>query len=156
MFGFSNKGMDDGDGKCVGGIVGLGRSFHVEMQAHHFLHLGFVGVAVAGDGHFDLVRSIFENREAILVGDEQTNAASFCDGNTGSNVLLKKEFFDRHDFGMMLIDELVKRVINILEAVGKRGVCGRRNDAVIDGAGAFNDAKTTNARTWVDTENSTH
>ena len=57
MFGFSNKGMDDGDGKCVGGIVGLGRSFHVEMQAHHFLHLGFVGVAVAGDGHFDLVRS---------------------------------------------------------------------------------------------------
>ena len=41
--------MRDGDCQGVGGIVRFGDGIQLQQGAHHFLHLTFIGAAVAGD-----------------------------------------------------------------------------------------------------------
>ena len=53
--------MGDGNGQAVGGVVGARCFFQVEQVTHHELHLGFVCLAIAGDGVFDFWRGVFAN-----------------------------------------------------------------------------------------------
>ena len=76
------QAVDNGDGKGVGGVVGLGDGGESEMELDHGLDLGFVGLAVAADGFFDLVGSIFVDGEVVLFGDQETDAAGFGDKST--------------------------------------------------------------------------
>ena len=69
--------MDDGDGEGVGSVVGLGDGGEIKMEFDHSLDLRLVGLAVAADGLFDLVRGVFVDGEVVLFGDQETDAASF-------------------------------------------------------------------------------
>jgi len=142
--------MNDGGGEGVGGVVGLRDLFEVEMETHHFLDLRFMGLAVAADGFFDLVWAIFKNREIILFGDKEADAAGFSDGDTGRDILFEEEFFDGHDVGVVLVDDFVEGVVNILEAVGERGVRRSGDDAVVEGGRAFDDAEAADAGAGID------
>jgi hypothetical protein len=122
----------------------------VEVEADHFLDLRFMGLAVAADGFFDLVRTIFKNREIILFGDEEANAAGFGNGNTGRDVLFEEEFFDRHNVRVVLVDDFVEGVVNIFEAVGEWGVRRGGDDAVVESGCAFDDAEAADAGARID------
>lgn len=147
---FRDKRVDDGYGEGVGGVIGLRDGGEFEVDADHLLHLGLVGHAVAADGILDLVRAVFEDGEAALLGDEEADAAGFGDGDAGGDVLLEKEFLDGHDVGVVLVDDFVKGVVDVLEAVGERSVRGRSNHAIVKCGLAFDDAKTTDTSTGVD------
>lgn len=110
--------MDDGGGEGVGGVVGFWDLVEVEVEADHFLDLGFVGLAIAADGLLNLVRAVFENWHVILFRDEKADAAGFGDGDAGGDVLFEEEFFDRHDVGAILVDDFVEGVVDIFETVG--------------------------------------
>ena len=67
----------------------------MEVLLDHFLDLFFFGVAVAGEGFFDLVWGVFVDHEAVLAGDEEDYTASLGDRDAGGDVLGEKEFLDR-------------------------------------------------------------
>lgn len=100
--------MDDSDGEGVGGVIGLGDGFELEVDADHFLDLWFVGHAVSADSIFNLIWAIFEDGEIVLFCNEKTDAARLGDRDTGSDVLLEKELFDSHDVGLVGVDNFVK------------------------------------------------
>ena len=64
------------------------------MDAYHFLHLGFGGGAVAGEGFLDFVWGVFENWNVVLSSDEEDNATCLGDSDAGSDVFGKEEAFD--------------------------------------------------------------
>lgn len=148
--------MDDGDGESVGGVIGLWHGLELEMNAYHFLDLGFVRHAVAADGVLNLVWAVFENGEIVLFGDEETDAAGFSDRDAGGNVLLKKELLNSHDVGMVVGDDFLEGLVNVEEAVGERSVGRSRDDAIIKRGRSLDYAKSTNASAGVDAENPTH
>lgn len=147
---FGDERMNNGGGEGIGGVVGLRDLLEMEVEADHFLDLRFMGLAVAADGFFDLVRTVFKNREIILFGDEEANAAGFGDGDAGRNILFEEEFFDRHDVGMVLVDDFVERVIDVFEAVGERSMRRSGDDAVVESSCAFDDAEATDAGARID------
>ena len=148
--------MDDGNGERIGSIIGLRNGLQTEVKPDHFLHLFFMGVTIAGDGHFDLVWRIFKNRELILFSDEQADATSFGDRDAGGDVLFEEEFLDCHHGRVILVDNLVERVINILESVGLGGVGWCGNDTIVNCLATFDDAKAADASAGVDAEDSIH
>ena len=152
MIGFGDEGMDDGDGESIGGIVGLRHGFEAKVETHHFLHLGLVSMAIAGNGHFDLVRSVLVNRHMVLFSDEQADAASFGDRDAGSDILFEKELFDGHDLGVVKIDNFVQRIVDVFETVGQRSAGRSRNDAVIKSLVPFDHAEAADAGAGVDAE----
>lgn len=100
--------MDNGDCEGIGSIIGLRNGFKFEMNADHFLDLGFVGHTVAADGVFDLIGAVFEDGEMALFGDKETDPASLSDGDASGNILFEKELLDSHNFGVVLVDDFVK------------------------------------------------
>ena len=72
------------------------------MKADHFFHLGLASGAVAGEGLFDFVWSVFVNFEVILFGDEKDDAASLGDHDASGDVFAEEEFFYGDDvwFGL--------------------------------------------------------
>ena len=100
--------MDNGNGEGVGGVVGLGDGGESEMELDHGLDLGFVGLAVAADGFFDLVGSVFVDGEVVLFGDQEADAAGLGDGDAGGDVLLEKEFFNGHYVGVVCVNDFVE------------------------------------------------
>lgn len=57
--------------------------------------------------------------------------------------MFEEEFFDRHDIGAVLVDNLMEGVINVFEAVREWGVRRSGDDAVVKSGGSFDDAETT-------------
>lgn len=53
---------------------------------------------------------------------------------------------------MILLNNLMERVINILQAVGERSMGRSCNDTVINRLDTFNDTETTDAGAGIDTE----
>lgn len=58
--------MRDSSGEGIGGVVGLGGFFEVEVETDHFLHLFLVGGAVAGHSLFDFVWGVFVVRNIVF------------------------------------------------------------------------------------------
>ena len=138
------------------------------MLLNHFLDLLLLGVAVAGEGFFDLVRSVFVDHETILAGDEEDDAAGLGDRDAGGDVLGEKEFLDAEAVGVVHVDDFVEGVVNVEETVWEGGVRGGRDDTAVDHLWAtaihginwpgtsgwffrnnINNTKTTNACTWI-------
>ena len=133
-----HEGVGDGGGEGVGGVVGFGRGGEVEGAADHFLHLFFVGAAVAGEGLFDLEGGVFGDGEVVLAGDEHGDAAGVGDGDGGGDVLGEEEFFDGDFGGGDFFDDFGEAVVDVEEAVGEGGVGGGGDDAAGEhGEGVF-------------------
>ena len=119
--------MSDGGSESISGVIGLGDEVEVEMLFDHFLNLFFLGVAIAGESLFDLVRVVLENRKIMLASDKKNNAKSLGDRNAGCNVLDKEKFFYRHDVGLVLFDDFVDGIVDVEKPVAERRV-GRGGD----------------------------
>lgn len=85
--------MGNGGGECIGGVIWLWLFLEAEVEAHHFLHLGFAGGAVAGKRFLDFVWGVFVDFEVILLGDKKDDAAGLGDHDAGGNVFAKEELF---------------------------------------------------------------
>lgn len=93
------EAASDGGGEGVGGVVRLRLFLEAEVDADHLLDLRFGGGAVAGEGFFDFVRGVFADFSAVLLSDEEDDAAGFSDGDASSDVFGEKELFDGDDVG---------------------------------------------------------
>ena len=149
--------MSDGSSESVGGVVGFWHRLETELDADHFLHLFLPGGAIAGQGLFDFIGGVFIDGEVFLFGDEQTNPARLGDRNTGGNIFAEEKFFDTDEVRLIFFDDFMKRVIDVFEAVGERGVGRSGNYAKIarDGAIGFSDfynTKTADAGARIDAE----
>jgi len=145
------------------------------MLLDHFLNLFLLGVTVAGEGFFDLVRCVFVDHEIILPGDEEDDTTSFGNRDAGGDVLGEEEFLDGEAVGVVGVDDLVERIVNIKKTVAERGVRWSGNNTTIEHlrvttiesihGGAlllaigvnicrdFYNSKTTDTCAWVNTEN---
>lgn len=89
------------------------------MDAYHFLHLGFGGGAVAGEGFLDFVRGILEDGNAVLGGDEEDDAACLGDSDAGSDVFGKEEAFDGDEIRLRFLKNDNERLVEFLETLGE-------------------------------------
>ena len=152
LAGTSEETVDDGDGEGVGSIVGLGDGGEIKMEFDHSLDLRLVGLAVAADGLFDLVRGVFVDGEVVLFGNQETDAAGLGDRDAGGDVLLEEEFFNCHDVGVVCVNDFVERVINIFQAVGEWCVGRGGDDAVVKGLTTADDTEAADAGAGVNAE----
>ena len=150
--------MGDSGSESIGGIIGFRNCFEIEILTHHFLHLFFVGAAIAGDGELNFVRSVFKNREIMLLRNQDTNAASLSNRNAGGDVFAEKEFFDADTVGLIELDDFMKRIVYIEETVWERCVMRGGDDATVEhfwsfAAASRNYTETTDTGAGVDAEN---
>ena len=89
------------------------------MDTHHLFHLGLGGGTVAGESFLDFVGGVFVNGDAVLGGDQKDDAASFGDGNAGSDVFGEKEAFDGDEIRGRLFEDDEKRLVELLETLGE-------------------------------------
>ena len=146
----------------------------MEVLLDHFLNLLLLGVAVAGEGLFDLVWRVFVDHEIVLFRDEEDNATSLGNRDASGDVLAEEKFLDAETVGMIAIYNLMEGVIDVEEAVAEGGVSRSGDDAAVKHGwtsaiesvyrGAFllmvgvdvgcdlDDAEAADAGAWIDTE----
>ena len=83
-----------GDG--IRAVIRLGHFSQAQQHTHHFLHLFFICLAIAGNGLLDLHRGIFVNSHTGLHAAQQHDTACLGDRHSRGNIFGKKELFDRH------------------------------------------------------------
>lgn len=126
----------EGDGEGVGDVGGLGEFREVELAADGFLHLPFGGVAITGDGFFDLRGAVVDDRDTSLGGRKNDDAAGVAheDGGRGA-VVVRVEFFDRQDLGFERGDDVGDASVDFFHTVGEFSVRFAADDAGFDEAG---------------------
>ena len=102
----------NGDGKCIGGIIGLWRRGKIEKHGDHSNHLFLLGPSVSDDGLLDLKRCVLGNTELSLSAAQQDDTSCFRDANSGSNVRVKKQFLHSHLVRLVFVDDLIHAVID--------------------------------------------
>jgi hypothetical protein len=125
-------GVSDGDGEAVGSVVGARNGWEFEESTDHFLDLGLLGAAVAGDGLLDLHGGVFARDEAGLGEGEQDNAAGLADGDGGGDVGGEEKHLDRGLVGVDLGEHLRELSVERDEALGHGGMGGRGDHAGVD------------------------
>lgn len=148
----------NGHGEGVGGIVGLGDDWQAQKGADHFLHLGFLGAAVAGDGLLDLHGGEFGNAEAGLGEREQDDATGLADGDGGGDVGGEVKQLDAGMLGTGFGDDLRKLGMQGDQALGHVLTGGGGDDAGINEAVltavVIDNAKAGGGGSGVDADNS--
>src|SRR5260221_3695272 len=112
-------GMADGDGESIAG-VGLGRFFQAEHDFDHVPDLIFAGGAEAGDGLFHLARGVFINRQVVLRGGGDDDAADLAEGESDAGVLHVDEALDRDRFGLVIGDHFYHGISNAHETARRQ------------------------------------
>ena len=59
--------MGDGGGESIGSVVWFWGGFEMKVEFDHFLHLFFIGIAIAGHSFFDFIRSVFKSGKIMLL-----------------------------------------------------------------------------------------
>ncbi len=146
----------DGDGQCVGGIVGMRRLGEVQDAGDHVDHLMLVGAPVAHDGLLDLIRGVFGQRQSLFLGGHEDDAPRLGYPNARGDILGEEQLLHRHDRGVVLVDDGRQSPVDRSKAC--RGLGSRRcvDRTVGQGAKAvvfvFDDPPAHNGQSGVDAE----
>src|SRR5215471_3728899 len=87
--------------------VGLRCLSQLQQSAHHKPDLSFLGRAMANDRLFYPPWCIFENRQSVLSGGEQSRSASCTECNRSSGILNINETLDCARFGSVVAYQFV-------------------------------------------------
>lgn len=113
------------DGECVCGVGW--RSFsEAEDGADHECDLAFVGIAIADDGHFNFLRGVFVNFQAVVCGGDECGGAGGPHGNGGLVRLDVDDALDGDLVGLKLLDDMSEVRLD-----GRK--CGGLDDSFRDG-----------------------
>ena len=86
--------MRDGGGKSISGIIWLYDVAHIKILTDGFLHLLFIGFAIASKSLLYLEWRVLVDGEIVLASNKNNNAARLGYRDAGSNVLIEEKFFD--------------------------------------------------------------
>src|ERR1017187_2782704 len=104
-------GVADGDGEGVTS-VGLRRFFQAQHDFNHIANLGLARAAEAGDGLLYLERSVFVNRQIVLRGGGDNDAADLTEGEGDARILHVDQALDRDRFGLVVGDQFHHGIAN--------------------------------------------
>lgn len=97
------------------------------------LHLGLGGVAVAGEGLFDLGRAEFDEGQARAASGEEDDPAGVGHDHGGSGVFdVGEDHLDGEEVGFEALDEFGEIGVEFKETVGDRGLGIEAEDAGVD------------------------
>jgi hypothetical protein len=116
-------GVADGDGEGVAG-VGLGRFLQAEHDFHHIADLCLARAAKASDGLLYLARGVFVNRQVMLRGGGDDDAADLAEGEGDARVLHVDQTLDRDGFGFVVGDQFQHGITDAYETARRQH--GRR------------------------------
>ena len=88
----------DGDGQCIGHVIGAEFGFR-QQYLHHHADLPLFGMTGADHGFLDVVRAIFRDRKPRLRRHQQGDAARGTKFQRGARILVDEGFLDPASFG---------------------------------------------------------
>ncbi len=115
----------------VCGVIRLRRSGKSADPLDHLHDLLFFGTAVTDDSLLDLKRCVFIDLQPGVFTREQDHAPAVRHGNTGRDIRIEKQFFDRHRVRLEKIDQLKHIRIDLRQTGGETRVRRRRNNAAL-------------------------
>ena len=112
------SGVGEGDGEGVGDVGGRGGFGESELGLDRLLHLLFGGVAIPGDGFFDLGGGQVDDGESAALGTQEDDAAGVGHEDSGSGMsVVGVEFFDGDDVGGALFKQIVEVLLELGESL---------------------------------------
>jgi len=115
----SGVNLANRDAQRVGGVVRPRDVVEVQQRLDHPLDLALVGLAVAGDGQFDLARGEFTDRFSVVCGGQSEHAPGLGHGNTGSDILFEIDLFNAHSVGLEFGEKTRSFLEDDPEAIGE-------------------------------------
>jgi len=100
LFGLGVVDVAYRDGEGVGGVGWFGRFGQVEQARYHELDLLFGGQAVTDNGTLDGKWSIFGDKQTATGRGHHRDAAHLPELECALCIGRKKDFLNRHDFGL--------------------------------------------------------
>jgi hypothetical protein len=94
--------------------------------------LAFDGATVPRDGHFDLHRRVFVDRQSGPGGGHDGDAARLCGADGGGDVATEKQFLHRDAIRRIFVDQGGHGLVNGQETFGERCFGGGFDDAEIE------------------------
>ena len=85
-------------------LPGLRRFLQAQHDFHHIANLGLAGAAEAGDGLLHLARGVFVNRQVVLRGGGDDNAADLAEGEGDPRILHVDQALDRDRIELVIGD----------------------------------------------------
>ena len=147
----------DRDREGVGGVVRGRVRLQREDGAHHPLHLGLLGAAVAADGLLHPGGRVLSALDADHRGGDEHRPARLPDGERGAGICADEGLFQRDGVRRVLRNELLHPLEDRLEAELRALPRGCLPPPVVecpDTASAFlDDPVPACSRPWIDAEN---
>ena len=112
--------MRDGHGQCIGGIVRLGHRGQMQHQAHHFHHLFFHGLAIAGERLLHLHGGVFINRHPALRRRQQDHTTRLGHADHRGLVVLIIQLLNGQCLGLIGFAHLLDALVHLHKALLKR------------------------------------
>jgi len=102
--------MTDRNRQCIRGVVWRGHALEREQQAHHLLHLMFLGVAVTNNRLLYQARRILTNLEPRSFRNQQHNTAHLAQLHRDFDIRREERVFNRTRIGKMFSNYFLEGV----------------------------------------------
>ena len=109
--------------KGVRRVVGLRYFVKFQHNSHHFLHLLFLGSAVADNALLHLKRRVFGDFKPMELRRQHNNSPRLRNVNDCLCICVVEKLFNRHDIGFILGHYQIKLTVNDLQSLVKRRSC---------------------------------
>ena len=110
--------MAESQSHSIRRVIRLGRGLQIAQAAHHVHHLFLLRPTVTDDRLLDLKRRIFKNTNSGLLTCQQDHASAVRDGDSGRDVSIEKQFFNRNRIRLKRIQQLPHILIDLIQTAG--------------------------------------